>query len=120
MVDPTVDLPADGPGAPPRANGEVVFEEPWQRRAFGLAVSLSEEGAYEWSVFQQALIARIGVADVSDAPFDYWRCWLGALEDVVDETGLAGRAAVDERSAALAARPPGHDHGDHDHHHDHA
>ena len=31
------ELDLQGPAAPPRANGELVFEQPWQGRAFGLA-----------------------------------------------------------------------------------
>lgn len=110
MVDPTTDLPVEGPGAPPRENGEVVFTEPWQRRAFGIAVSLCDQGEYEWRTFQQALIVRVAEGERSGEPFDYWRCWLGALEDVVDETGLIGRDEANERASSLASRPAGHDH----------
>jgi len=48
-----------GPAAPPRSNGELVFAEPWESRAFGLAVTLYDAGAFEWSQFQAALIAQI-------------------------------------------------------------
>ena len=36
------------------------FEHEWQRRAFGLALALSEFGHYQWSDFQQSLIETIG------------------------------------------------------------
>ena len=36
------------------------FEHEWQRRAFGLALALSEFGHYQWSEFQQSLIETIG------------------------------------------------------------
>jgi hypothetical protein len=32
-----------GAEALPRSNGELVFEEPWQARAFGVAVGLIQE-----------------------------------------------------------------------------
>ena len=32
----------------PRKNGELVFEAPWEARAFGLAVALSEAGQFPW------------------------------------------------------------------------
>ena len=34
-----------GHDGPPRANGELVFEAPWESRAFGVAVALHESGA---------------------------------------------------------------------------
>lgn len=36
------------------------FDHDWQRRAFGLALALSEFRHYPWSEFQETLIATIG------------------------------------------------------------
>ena len=52
-------LPAEGPGAPPRANGELVFQAPWESRIFGVTLALYEAGRFEWSEFQSRLIAAI-------------------------------------------------------------
>ena len=49
----------EGVAALPRRNGELVFDEPWESRAFGLAVTASEAGAYEWEEFRQGLIAEV-------------------------------------------------------------
>jgi len=98
----TVDLAVDGPAAPPRDNGELLFTAPWESRAFGMAVALHESGTFAWPTFQQALVARIGAP--GERP--YYVDWLGALEDV-----LAVAADVDARASALAHRPAGHDHG---------
>ena len=35
-------LDAEGPAAPPRSNGELVFEAPWEARLFG--VTMIEKG----------------------------------------------------------------------------
>ena len=53
--------------APPMANGEVVFEAPWQSHVFGMAVALSEQGLYPWSDFQQSLIDEVGIWDEDHA-----------------------------------------------------
>lgn len=117
----TVPLDIDGPAAPPRSNGELVFSEPWESRAFGMAVSLSEAGAFTWPEFQAALIARIRAWETASAPHEqrnYYQLWLAALEDVL--VGLRAVSADDitARSQALAQRAPGHEHrDDHDHPH---
>lgn len=48
-----------GPFAPPRKSGELVFETPWEARVFGIAVSLCEQGFYQWDEFRRCLIAEI-------------------------------------------------------------
>ena len=106
-------LEVDGPAAPPRSNGELVFAEPWESRAFGLAVTLHDAGAFEWSQFQAALIAQIAAWERGHEAgecFSYYRCWLAALESVLAETGLVTANDVTQRAALLAARPPDHDH----------
>lgn len=111
------ELDVDGPAAPPRANGELVFAEPWQGRAFGLVMTLTDRGVVSYEVFRDALIARIAVWE-ADPPageqYSYYRCWLQALEQVLDESALVPTAEVDARTADFAVRPPGHDHG-HEH-----
>lgn len=121
-------LDADGPAAPPRANGELVFTAPWQSRLFGTTMQLRESGRLDWERFRQGLIAAIGRhenelagdPDRSSDDYDYWGCWQLALESLLDETGVLDDGELSSRSAELAARPPGHDHDhDHDHGHDH-
>ncbi len=33
--------------APPRSNGELLFQNAWEGRAFGIAVALAKKGHYE-------------------------------------------------------------------------
>jgi nitrile hydratase accessory protein len=109
----TVPLDIEGPGAPPRANGELVFAEPWESRAFGMAVSLSEAGAFTWPQFQAALVERIAAweADADhDEPYDYYQHWLDALENVLDDLCAVSTNEVVTRAQTLAQRPHGHDH----------
>lgn len=111
-----------GPAAPPRLNGELVFDAPWQSRVFGVTAALADADALSWSDFQAALIERVGQADLdTGTPDGYWSCWLDALGAL---TGSAGHVTSDNWSAraeAFAAREPGHDH-DHEHEpgHDHS
>jgi nitrile hydratase accessory protein len=113
-------LAIDGP-----SNGELVFAEPWESRAFGMAVALYESGVFGWAQFQAALIARIGAWE-ADHPqgegWSYYQHWLGALEDVLASDGSVFPDEVGMRALQLAERPAGHDHDDHaehDHPHPH-
>ncbi len=114
------ELDVDGPGAPPRSNGELVFAEPWQGRAFGLVMTLADRGVLSYDAFRAALIARIAAEEQASptGQSDYYRCWVQALEHVLAETALLAPADLDARASAFAGRPAGHDH-DHDHGHDH-
>ena len=115
-------LPADGPAAPPRANGELVFDAPWQTRVFGATVALYEAGRFEWPEFQQRLIdaiaaheasiATTGEADGHDGAgdYDYWGCWLDAFRSLAAEHGWAGAQTLHDLEHELEARPSGHDH----------
>jgi nitrile hydratase accessory protein len=98
-VKPTVDAAvADmrGPAALPRRNGELVFEAPWEGRAFGLALAVVRQLGLEWSEFQRHLIAAI--AAHPEAP--YYDCWVSALERLVLERGAV---AADELAATWHA-----------------
>jgi nitrile hydratase accessory protein len=115
----------DGPAAPPRSNGELVFAAPWESRAFGLALALHDRGVFEWEDFRRQLIAAVAAWERHHDPdecWSYYRCWLTALETVLATKGVVGSGELATRVRQLAARAPGHDHehgdrddGGHDH-----
>ena len=96
----------EGPVSPPRDNGEIVFEAPWERRVFGITVALCRSGRCDWDGFRERLIARI--AEDDERP--YWESWAAALEDVLAGSGALGPAELDARYGEFLARPHGHDH----------
>ena len=112
---------ADGGAAPPRSNGELVFEEPWESRVFAVAVALSERDAFEWERFRRELIAEItgwerehGQRDLSG--WSYYQRWLASLEHIVVGDGLLDAGEIEARMAELEAHDEhDHDHGDHHH-----
>lgn len=110
------ELLLDGELSPPMANGEVVFEAPWQSRAFGMARALCERGLYSWDEFREHLIAEIEVVDreQSTGDYQYFDYFLEALVRLLDEKNICIRQDVMATAEAFAARPHGHDH---DHHH---
>ena len=85
-----------GAAGVPRKNGELVFEEPWQGRVFGMAVALSEQG----------LVRLGGVPPGPHRPgrrrrgargrFEYYEVWLAAFERVLAARGLVGPSELEE------------------------
>ena len=69
-------LPADVP----RHNGELVFDAPWEGRAFGLAAAYVDATGVGWAAFRTHLIAAI--ADLPDGT-PYYEAWVEALERLV-------------------------------------
>lgn len=75
----------------PRKSGELVFHDEWERRAFALAVSLAEQGLFEWQEFQHQLIVSVGEAERSDPQRPsrgYYESWLVSLERLLEKKRL--------------------------------
>jgi nitrile hydratase accessory protein len=99
--------------APPMANGEVLFEAPWQGRAFGMARTLAQAGVFSWDEFRVHLIRVIGIWDrnADDAnDYEYYQHFLAALEGVLAEKQLLDGEGLSARVAEFQARPHDHDH----------
>ena len=105
----------EGPAAPPRRNGELVFDSLWESRVFGMTMTLYESGGFRWEEFRNRLIEAIAAWERQHDPaiekYRYWDCWLAAFERLLADKGLCPAETVETRVATLAARPPGHDHG---------
>jgi nitrile hydratase accessory protein len=111
VADPSLDL--IGAAAPPRRNGELVFEAPWQSRLFGLTLALAEARRFEWEEFRRLLIEEIGAWEAGGHPpaeWSYYGCWQLAFERVLAAKGLCAASELDARLREFAARPAGHDH----------
>ena len=88
----------DGDAALPRKNGELVFAAPWEGRAFGLAVVLSEKGAYEWDDFRTRLVDEIARGGEA-----YYERWLDALESLLLARQVVTREEVARRAQEYLA-----------------
>jgi hypothetical protein len=74
----------------PRSNGELVFDEPWQGRALGMAVvALDRSGIslIEFSRYLTEAIASHGYDPAEPAATAYYTAWLDALEQALDDRG---------------------------------
>jgi nitrile hydratase accessory protein len=98
----TVDA-ALGDDAPlPRDNGELVFEEPWQGRALGMAVVALDRLGVPWADFRRYLASAIATRPAGrgeSSATAYYTAWLDALERL-----LADREMVPQSDAQAADR----------------
>jgi nitrile hydratase accessory protein len=84
----------------PRDNGELVFDAPWESRAFGMAVALNENGKYEWPEFVDHLAGEIK-ADPAEE-HTYYEKWLHSLAGLAVERGLISEAELAQRTNEYA------------------
>jgi nitrile hydratase accessory protein len=106
-------LDADGPAAPPRKNGELVFGAPWESRVFGVTMALHQAGVFEWEEFRLALIAEIASSEAANSTregWSYYERWQKALEQLLAAKGVFSAADLEARVHAFGERPEGHDH----------
>jgi nitrile hydratase accessory protein len=81
------------PGIPRDGEGPV-FQEPWEAQAFSMALALHERGVFTWTEWAATLadeIKRAQAAGDPDTGETYYRHWLGALERLVADKGIASR-----------------------------
>ena len=93
----------------------MVFAEPWEARAFALAVTLSGGARFSWDEFRDRLIAEIAEGDAAAAAdaqhaaggaSPYYERWLAALEKILCDKAVLSTAEIERRAAAIAASPP--------------
>lgn len=82
--------------APPRRNGEFIFDAPWKSRAFGMAILLQREHAYTWDEFAQTLATQEPAAD-------YYSRWLAALERLLVDQGALSPQEIEARTHDFAS-----------------
>ncbi len=93
-----MDRPAaslDGDLGLPRKNGELVFEAPWEGRAFGMALALTDSGPLAWNDFRQRLVEQVR----TEPEHRYYEQWLAAFEVLVTDAGLLTREQLERRAA---------------------
>ncbi len=91
----------DGPAAVPRNNGELVFDEPWQGRIFGMAVALHGQHFYDWQDFQHELIAQTARAEAEGEASGYYDRWLATFERLLAQKGLVLPDELQDRTEAF-------------------
>jgi nitrile hydratase accessory protein len=100
------ELDPDGPAAPPRRNGELAFDEPWQGRLFATSMALCEAAVIAWPDLRERLIEEVARRDADElGPETYWAAWQDALESLLADAGVCDRAELARRAEEFAQHP---------------
>ncbi|HEV2269237.1 MAG TPA: nitrile hydratase accessory protein [Steroidobacteraceae bacterium] len=94
-------IPPDA--TPAGARSDPAFAEPWQARAFAIAILASRQGCFTWSEWTHALGRELQRASDSDARAvraGYFECWLAALQSLLVGKGAVARGELSERKDA--------------------
>ena len=111
-----VPLVRDIPRIPTNADEEIVFNFPWEAKAFALVVHLYQQGHYTWVEWAAALSEEIKAAGAEDDGTRYYLLWLSAAEKLVAHKALAGAGEIRGRKVALEMAQGGpveHGQGEH-------
>ena len=95
-------LPINDLPALPRDKDGPVFNQPWEAKAFALAVRLSEAGCFAWTEWVTVLSQEIKAAQERGDPDlgnTYYQHWLNALERICSAKGLVGGEDMRRRKA---------------------
>lgn len=94
----------------PRRSGELTFEAPWEKRGFGVAVALCEQGIVPFDDFRWRVAAAISTWERAnyggEEKFHFGERWVAALERLLIERGIVSKEEIDRRTAQLTTRPP--------------
>ena len=89
------------PRIPTDAAQEIVFNQPWEAKAFALVVQLYQQGHFTWPEWAQQLSREIKAAGAEDDGSRYYLWWLAAAEKLVADKALCARTELHERKSAL-------------------
>ena len=92
----------EGDAAHPRKNGELVFNEAWEGRIFGMAVAMSEGRQIDWEDFRQRLVSRDRRGGPQASESAYYERWLASFESLLDNRDLSrDRARLPHRRVCV-------------------
>ena len=92
---------------------EAVFGEPWEARAFAVAVALCEAGQFQWGEIpaeSDCRNRRSGkTGRTTKGGTDYYLHWLDALTRLLDAKGIVLGPELEARTADVGPPPPPQD-----------
>jgi nitrile hydratase accessory protein len=92
---------------PAEVDGDRVFAEPWEAKAFAMIVTLAQGGHFSWAewveCFSKEVAAAAAVEAAGGAPKTYYAQWLDAAEKLLVGKGLTSAAQLAAKRFAVGA-----------------
>jgi nitrile hydratase accessory protein len=85
----------------PTHDDEVVFNNPWEAKAFALVVHLCQQGHFTWTEWAERLGEEIKAAGADDDGSQYYLLWLTAAEKLTEAKSICSRSEFTHRKMAL-------------------
>jgi len=83
---------------------ELVFQAPWEARAFALVNYLAASEHYDWSEWTNYLSREIAAAEPNSADAtSYYEQWVNACEKLLTVKGLLEPESLQRKIAELAS-----------------
>lgn len=102
----------------PRDVEGVVFNAPWEAKAFAMVVLMHQRGFFAWPEWVAALTAEITQDRDQPIHAPYYELWLTAAEKLMQSKGLISTAELAQEREEIVSGIP-HIHADSTvHHHD--
>ena len=101
--DPMSEVPSlrDIPQVPTDDDDEIVFNNPWEAKAFALVVHLYQQGQLTWPEWSEQLGLEIKAAGAEDDGSQYYLLWLTAAEKLIAAKSICAHAELTDRKMAL-------------------
>lgn len=98
----------------PRRSGEIVFDSPWEKHAFAMAVAMCQKGLVPFDEFRWRVVAAISTWERAnqgqEERFHFYERWLLALERLLTDRGILSREEIERRASAIASDERGSAH----------
>ena len=96
-----VPLMRDIPRVPTDDDDEIVFNYPWEAKAFAMVVHLYQGGHFTWPEWAEQLGHEIKTAGAEDDGSEYYLLWLTAAEKLIASKSICTRAEFADRKMTL-------------------
>lgn len=87
----------------PRRSGELIFESPWEKRGFGMAIALCQQGVFPFDDLRWRVVSAISTWERAnqgrEETFRFAERWLLALERQLLDRGILSKEEIERKVA---------------------
>lgn len=93
----------------PRRSGELVFQAPWEKRAFGMAITLCQQERVLFDDLRWRVVAAITTWERAnrgrEETFRFYERWALALERLLVDQGVLSKEEIERKIGEFRCGP---------------